>query len=123
MSQSGNRNPSPVIGAGVRVRGNITGAEDLVVDGRVEGRIDLRGSLTVEREGVVEADIDAETVTVRGEVAGDVVASGAVHVLAGARVRGQVRAPRVSLADGARVDGGVDMHVELPSELTDRRER
>lgn len=107
----------------MHVRGNVSGAEDLVVEGRIDGRVQLAGRLTVQAGAKIEADVEADTVTVAGEITGDVRASVGVHVLAGGTIRGNVRAPRVSLVDGARVDGGVEMPVDLPSELSDRRGR
>ncbi len=105
-----------VIGASARVRGRIAGDEDLVVHGRVEGEIDLRGVLRVEAGGVVRAAVRVTAARVRGVVVGDIVASDLVHLAATAQVMGDVRAPRLVIEPGARVAGAVVVEGEAREE-------
>ncbi|RMH00293.1 MAG: polymer-forming cytoskeletal protein [Deltaproteobacteria bacterium] len=106
-----------IIGRNIAVRGTISGEEDLIVEGRVEGSVSLAGHLTVAAEGVVQADLDVESVVVMGEVVGDITASTSVTIEPGARVTGNIRAPRVIIRDGAFFDGSVDMEFTVPDHL------
>jgi cytoskeletal protein CcmA (bactofilin family) len=106
-----------VIGHQILIRGTLVGEEDLVVEGRIEGAITLAGHLTVALNGVVEANLDVDSVEVRGEVVGDISAARSITIHQGARVSGNVRAPRVIIHDGARFRGSVEMKVDLPDDL------
>ena len=103
-----------IIGRSIVIRGNLTGAEDLAVEGRIEGTLTLSNRLTVEASGVVEADLDVEDLTINGAVQGEIRASKSVTINTGAKVVGNIKAPRVIIADGARFKGRVDMEVALP---------
>ncbi len=109
-----------IIGRNITIRGNLTGNEDLVVEGRIEGTIRLGNHLTIETTGVVEADVEVEDLTVRGELKGDMVAHSSVTINSGARVVGNIRAPRVIIEDGARFKGNIEMDVALPEGLAVR---
>jgi cytoskeletal protein CcmA (bactofilin family) len=111
-----------VIGPKIVVRGSLSGEEDLVVEGRVEGRVTLVGHLVVAPGGIALADVDATSVEVRGEVRGDIVASRSITIERGAVVAGNVRAPRVMIHDGAHFDGAIDMDVALPEGFAAHRQ-
>ena len=106
------------IGNKVTVKGSISGNQDLVVHGRVEGRVGIETRLTVEEDGSVAADVDVSDATVRGELRGDVVASRAATLHNTARVVGSIRAPRVVIEEGARFSGNIEMDVDLPAGVT-----
>ena len=106
---------SCVIGKNIQIRGKLSGSEDLVVEGRVEGNVALKNHLTIEQSGVVEADVEVRDLTVHGEMRGDIAADGTVSVTNTARVVGNIRAPRIILEDGARFKGSIEMEVELPA--------
>jgi cytoskeletal protein CcmA (bactofilin family) len=108
-----------IIGRNITIRGNVSGGEDLVVEGRVEGTVTLSHHLTVQGSGVVEADLDVEDLTVNGTVQGDIRATRSVSLSADAKVVGNIRAPRVVIQDGARFKGRVEMEVQLPAGLND----
>jgi cytoskeletal protein CcmA (bactofilin family) len=98
------------IGRSITVRGEVTGDEDLIIQGRVEGSVDLRQhAVTVGSEGDVKADIIARILVVEGRVQGNLSAEEQVMLRSSARVEGDIRAPRLVLEDGARFRGGVDM--------------
>jgi len=107
-----------VIGQQITIRGNLTGNEDLVVEGRIEGTLTLGNHLTIEQTGVVEADVETEDLTVMGELNGDIVAHSSVTINADAKLVGNIRAPRVIIEDGARFKGNIDMEVDLPDNVT-----
>ena len=101
-----------VIGSSIVIDGEISGDEDLVIQGTVKGKISLRESLYVEGSGVVEADIETQNVEIAGRVTGNIQASDKVELKADCRVVGDVKAPRILIADGASFKGNVDMDVK-----------
>jgi len=98
-----------VIGPGITIEGEVSSDDPVVVAGTVRGKLQVSGQLTVEPEGVVEADIDAQAVSVGGHVTGNVTASERVDLLAGGHLVGDVKAARLTIADGAMFKGNVDM--------------
>lgn len=98
-----------VIGSSIVIDGEISGDEDLVIQGTVKGRIALKESLIVEGSGVVEADIETQNVEIAGQVTGNISASDRVELKSDCRVVGDIKAPRVLIADGASFKGNVDM--------------
>ena len=114
---------SGVIGRGITIRGNLSGNEDLVIEGRVEGTIALKNHLLIEGTGIVVADVDVSNLTVNGEVQGNIGASESVVVSGTAKVLGNIRAPRVIIEDGARFKGGIEMDFELPEGVAPRARR
>lgn len=108
------RDPSPgsraVIGPSIRIQGDLTGEEDLVIEGRVDGKIELKQqSVTIGQSGRVKADVIARTISVEGEVRGNLLADEQVTVRRSGHVQGNITAPRVSLEDGAKFKGSIDM--------------
>lgn len=99
------------IGSTIVIDGEISGDEDLVIQGTVKGKIALKESLYVEASGVVEADIETQNVEVSGQVTGNVTATDKVELKAQCRMTGDIKAPRILIADGAIFKGNVDMDV------------
>jgi len=98
------------IGKSLHVRGELSGNEDLAIDGKVEGTIALKGHhLTIGPTGHATAGIQAKSVVVGGQVNGNVSANEKVEIAATGNMVGDVRAPRVVLVDGARFKGRIDM--------------
>jgi cytoskeletal protein CcmA (bactofilin family) len=97
-----------VIGRTTRVHGRVTGAVDLEVQGFVEGEIAVGGDVTVDVHGMVGAGVRGRRLVVRGAVRGDLVGEEAVSLEDGARVVGDIRAPRVAIGPGALVRGFVE---------------
>ncbi len=98
-----------IIGQGITIEGEVTSEDEVVVGGIVRGKLSIEGQLTIESEGVVEADIGAQSVSIGGSVTGNVTASERVDLLAGGRLIGDVKAARLTIADGASFKGNVDM--------------
>jgi len=98
-----------IIGSSIVIDGEITGDEDLVVRGTVKGRIAVRENIVVEESGSLEANVETGTITVHGRVTGDIQASERAELKGSSRVVGDIRAPRVLIADGASFKGSVDM--------------
>jgi cytoskeletal protein CcmA (bactofilin family) len=99
-----------MIGQSIHFKGELTGNEDLMIDGTVEGKIDLKEhNLTIGKNGRIKADLRAKSITIQGEVIGQVVAEDKVDLQATGRLQGDILAPRLSIADGAHFKGSVDM--------------
>ena len=108
--------PSPggrataTIGSAITIKGEVSGDEDLLIEGRVEGSVDLEEhAVTIGADGSVTASITGRTVTIEGRVEGDIRARERVVLRASSDVQGDITSPRVVLEDGARFRGGVDM--------------
>jgi cytoskeletal protein CcmA (bactofilin family) len=100
-----------IIGQGITIEGEITSDEEVVVAGTVRGKLNVDGPVTIDAGAVVEADIGATSLAVGGSVTGNVTASERVDLLSGARLIGDVKAARLTIADGASFKGNVDMDV------------
>ena len=100
-----------VIGSTITVDGEITSEEALVVQGVVKGRIHLGESMFVENSASVEADIEAESVEISGVVTGNISAEARVEIKADGKMVGDVKSPRILIADGALFKGNIDMDV------------
>jgi len=99
-----------MIGPSIVIKGTVSGDEDLVVQGKVEGTIDLKDhEVSVGQSGKVHADINAKVVKVDGEVSGDISGNEKVVISKSGNVRGNIVAPRVTLEDGAIFKGSIDM--------------
>jgi cytoskeletal protein CcmA (bactofilin family) len=98
------------IGQSIHIKGELTGNEDLTIEGKVEGKVFLKDhNLTVGANGKLVAEIQAKTVMVLGEITGNISADDKVEVAATGTMRGDITAPRVVLADGAKFKGAIDM--------------
>jgi cytoskeletal protein CcmA (bactofilin family) len=98
------------IGKSVVIKGELSGSEDLTIEGQVEGRIDLRDNvLTIGPNGRIRAEVFAKAVVVLGEVVGNVTASEKVDIRDNGSVDGDITSPRVAIAEGAHFRGSVDM--------------
>jgi cytoskeletal protein CcmA (bactofilin family) len=98
------------IGKSVVVKGELSGNEDLVIDGDVEGSISLRGqTLTVGPNGRVRANIEARNVIMHGRVDGDIHATDRVDLRKSASLSGNISTARISIEDGAFFKGGIDI--------------
>ena len=98
------------IGQSITIKGEVIGNEDLTIEGKVDGKIVLKDhNLTIGANGRIQAEVQAKTVLVIGEIVGNVQADDKVEVAATGSMRGDILAPRVVLADGARFKGSIDM--------------
>lgn len=98
------------IGKSVVIKGELTGSEDLTIEGQVEGSIQLREhGLTIGPNGKIKAEVFAKSVIVLGEIVGNVNASEKVDIRDNGSVDGDIISPRVAIAEGAHFRGTVDM--------------
>ncbi len=98
------------IGKSISIKGDLTGNEDLVLEGTVEGRVELpNNQLTIGANGVVRAEIQAKSIVVVGKVTGNIHGSERIEIQATGVVDGDVSAPRLVVAEGAVLNGAIEM--------------
>src|SRR6059058_5766066 len=111
------------IGKSLVIKGEVTGSESLYIDGRVEGSINLSGNrVTVGRNGVVAANINAREIVVLGKVRGNLTASDRVDIRSDGSLTGDVVAARISIEDGAFFKGGIDIRKPGQQQKNDSKE-
>ncbi|MBT8146834.1 MAG: polymer-forming cytoskeletal protein [Gammaproteobacteria bacterium] len=109
-----------VIGSTIKIKGEVTGDEDLEIEGSIEGSIDLAAhQVTVGETGKVKADIKAKTVIVNGHVIGDITGGEKVIISKSGNINGNIITPRMTLEDGAIFKGSIDMD---PNETSGNQE-
>ena len=98
------------LGKSVIIKGDVSGSEDLYLDGQVEGAIDLKGNrLTIGPNGRVKANINARSAVIHGKLEGNINASDRVDLKQSATVTGDIVTQRISIDEGAFFKGGVDI--------------
>ena len=107
------------IGANITIEGTISGSEPVVVEGALRGNVRLTGDLLIGTKARVEATVHARNVTIEGKLTGDVSADERVELVASASVDGNIKAPKIVVAEGARFRGSVDMGSQRPRESAD----
>ena len=98
------------LGESIQIKGDLTGDENLTIDGKLDGKVFLKDhKLTIGQNGHIKAEIQAKEVVVAGDLLGNITASDRVEVTTTGSMHGDISAPRVILADGARFRGSIDM--------------
>ena len=99
-----------VLGPSIKIKGSLSGEEDLLIEGHVEGEVAFKHhAVTVGKRGKVDADLYCKSIYVEGEVHGNLYGEELVVVRKSANVKGNAVAPRVSLEDGSQFHGAIDM--------------
>lgn len=99
-----------MIGASINIKGEVSGDENLLIEGKVEGSVNLGAhEVCIGPAGRVDADVVAKTIKIEGEVKGDIRGTEKVVIAKSGNVRGNIIAPRVTLEDGAKFKGSIDM--------------
>jgi cytoskeletal protein CcmA (bactofilin family) len=104
------------IGPNITVEGTVSGSERVVVEGTVRGQINITADLLIGTKARVEAAVHARNVTVEGTVNGDISADDRVELVASATVDGNIKAPKIIVAEGAKFRGSVDMGSRVPKD-------
>jgi cytoskeletal protein CcmA (bactofilin family) len=111
-----------VIGASINIDGDVRGDEDLLIEGEVSGTVQLKNnSLTIGPQGKVRADVYAHSIYVDGYLEGDLFGSERVHIRKSAQVKGNVTSPRVSVEDGAKFKGAIEMDPQAAQNIIGSR--
>jgi len=101
---------SASIGASIRIRGDVTGDENLIIQGEVDGTIKVQGhNVTISKTGKVKANIEAKQIIVEGQLEGDLNGDEKVIIRETGNVYGNIVSPRVTLEDGALFKGSIEM--------------
>jgi cytoskeletal protein CcmA (bactofilin family) len=101
---------SAILGSTIRIKGDLSGDENLVLEGRVEGSVNLAShELTIGKAGKVHANITAKIIRVDGEVQGDITGKEKVVLSASSHVKGNIVTPKMTLEEGARFKGTIDI--------------
>lgn len=109
-----------VIGQSILIKGEVSGDQDLVVEGRIEGTVSLlKSRLTVGANGDVRATVNAKTLSIEGSIEGDVNAGENVVLTSSGKMQGNIKAPRITLQDGCKFKGTIDMEMEPSAVVTD----
>lgn len=107
------RRETAVIGASIQIDGHLRGQEDLIIEGEVNGTVNLAShTLTIGNQATIKANVFAHTVYVDGTMEGDLYGAEQVLIRKTARMKGNVTSPRVSLEDGASFKGSIEMDPE-----------
>lgn len=111
-----NTNPAnssaTTIASGSKVKGSVTGSTPLRIEGQLDGRVVLDGTVTVAESGVLKGEVKANAVQISGKLVGNVTSKERVEVLAGGRLEGDVVSPRFVIIEGAFYKGQVEMSGE-----------
>lgn len=100
----------------ILIEGTISGSEPVVLEGTIRGNVNLTGELLVGTQARVEATVHARTVIIEGKITGDVSADERVELVSSATVDGNIKAPKIVVAEGARFRGAVDMGSARPND-------
>ena len=112
--------PSAIIGQSILIKGDVSGDEDLIVEGRIDGTVSLlKSRLTVGTNGDVHATVNVKTLNIEGHIEGDVNADENVVLTSSGRMQGNIKAPRITLQDGCKFKGTIEMEMEPSSVVTD----
>ena len=99
-----------VLGATIKVKGDISGDENLLIEGQVDGSVMLANhELTIGKTGRLNADLTAKTIRIDGEVNGDITGKDKVVVSSTSHIKGNIVTPKMTLEEGARFKGTIDI--------------
>jgi cytoskeletal protein CcmA (bactofilin family) len=112
-----------LIGNSVTIRGEITSDENLQIEGVVDGSIEANNDVVVGHEGRVNATIRAVNIVIQGRVVGDVSASNRVELAPSAMLQGNIRSPKLSIAETAKFKGSVDMRPKEASPAKEQKDK
>ena len=99
-----------IIRPSISIKGTLSGKEDVIIQGRVEGKIDLKkNNITVDKSGSIKGDIYGKSITIEGEVEGNLFGEKRIVLQPSGVVRGDMRAPAINLEEGAKFKGNIAM--------------
>lgn len=116
MSSEATPSGSGRFGPDLVVQGELDGKCDLRIEGTFRGRLDIEGEVTVGPTASIRAPVTASAVVIEGELRGDVSASRSVSIRAGGQLWGDVRSPSISVDDGGVLEGGIEMDFDIEGE-------
>lgn len=124
ISPRSNSNTPMAIGSTIHIKGDVTGDEDLIIHGHVEGQINLKDhNVIIGKNGKVDANINAKQIVVEGELNGDLNGEEKVIIRDTGNVLGNVISPRVTLEDGAMFKGSIEMEPHSNNKFSKKPEK
>ena len=110
--------PVAVIGPAIQIKGELTGSEDLFIDGTVDGKIELdQHQITIGPDGHIKADISAKRITIKGKVQGNIKAQEMVVIKESGKLWGDIITPRIAISEGAFFTGSIEMGVSVSAAM------
>lgn len=100
---------STVVGKTLLIKGEIFSDDEILIEGKIQGNILVKGRVVIGREGFVEADIEAREVVIKGKVTGNVRGSQRVEIVSAGILHGNISSPRVVIADSGIFEGNIEM--------------
>ena len=108
--QSGGGSRPSTLGSSISIKGDLTGSEDLQIEGSVKGTIRLeKHSLFIAKSARIKADIFSRSICVEGEVKGNLYGEEQITIRSSGKLEGNITAPSVTLENGAKFRGSIDM--------------
>ena len=104
--------PKTTIGKSLLLEGELKGKDGLIIEGKINGSVEVDGALSVEKDAVVKADIKANNVKISGEVKGNISSTGNVHYMENCTVTGNTTTSRILIEDGATIKGSVHINIK-----------
>jgi len=102
---------SSVVGKTLLIKGEIFSDDEILIEGRIQGKISVKNRLVIGADGVVEADIEAREVVIKGKVTGNIKGSQRVEIVPAGTLHGNIQSPRVVIADTGFFEGSIEMHL------------
>lgn len=116
------KNAETIIGPSVKVEGDFVGDGNVIVEGIVVGNLKTKNHLTIGPEAKVNAEIEASSAHISGEVSGNLTVAGDVELTSSARIKGDISASSISIERGAQVNGRLNMNGAKKPDLTEKHE-
>jgi len=118
-----------IIGKTLFIKGDIIADEELMVEGKIEGKLIAKHRVIVAKEGLVNADIDGKEVVIKGRVNGNIKCSYKVEIVPGGTLNGNIKSEKVVLAEGAVFKGNINMTIDsgdtakgIPNKYSEKKE-
>jgi len=110
VTASANGSQSSVVGKTLMIKGEIYSDDEILIEGKIQGKINVKNRVIIGVNGNVEADIDAREVIIKGKITGNVKGSQRVEIVPAGELRGNINSPRVVIADSGVFEGNIEMH-------------
>ena len=107
------QNETTYFGKNLKIKGRVSGNGNLIILGTLDGEFRLKGRLKIAQPAKIKGEVHADVISVNGNVHGSLNANDRVHLDQTARIRGQINTPKLSIMDGAKFDGEVNMDLQV----------
>lgn len=101
---------SSLIGNTLLIKGEVFSEDEILIEGRIQGKINVKNRVIIGVNGNVEADVEAREVVIRGKVTGNIKGGQRVEIVPSGVLHGNINSPRVVIADSGVFEGNIEMH-------------